>query len=70
MAKFDNSSRTTNDQRAAFLERMGAKVENHGDDDDPAWKLFYVENGLERSTNLDAQSWEDAVFEACEFLND
>ena len=66
--KFDNS-KATNDQRAAHMEAKDAYVENHGDDDEPNWMLFYKgTDGRDKSLSLDAQTWEDAIFQACETI--
>jgi hypothetical protein len=71
MNKPFNNDTANNDQRAAYLDAMNAMVENHGDDDDPKWVLFYKgTRGQELSLTLDAQTWEDSVFEACNIVKE
>lgn len=66
---FDNR-KATDDQRVALMEGKAAYVENHGDEDEPNWMLFYKgEDGRDRSMSLDGESWEDAVFQACETIS-
>lgn len=64
-----NNDRATDDQRVAFMEAKGAMVENHGDDDEPNWVLFYKgTDGRDKSLDLDAQSYGDAIYEACNVI--
>jgi hypothetical protein len=66
---FDND-KATDEQRVEFLDCKDAMVENHGDDDEPRWVLFYKgTSGQEKSMDLDAQTWEDAIYESCNFLS-
>lgn len=70
MPAFDND-RATDEQREAHLDSVNAYVENHGDDNEPEWLLFYNDtrqHGRRRCQNLDALTYADAIFEACEIV--
>lgn len=66
---FDNS-KATDRERVNFLNDRRAVVENHGDEDDPEWWLFYGHGAGQRGAQLDAQNYKDAIYEACELLKD
>lgn len=66
---FDNRT-ATDRQRVEFLTERMAAVENHGDDTDPEWLLFYGHGAGQREAQLDAQNYKDAIYEACELLKD
>lgn len=70
MSKFDND-KATDDERAAYLESKNAELENQGADeeDDASWVLFYKGvDGRDMTQYLDAQSYDDALFEACNII--
>jgi hypothetical protein len=61
-----NNDKATDAERVKFLDSKDAMVEDHGDEDDPEWVLFYGK----KSMTLDSSTYEEALFEACNFLKD
>lgn len=64
-----SSEGATGEERARHLARSGAVLVNIGDYPDPEWLLLYqTPSGEGRCVPLEAQAWEEAVSQACEFV--
>lgn len=63
------SEGSSDEERVSHLARCGAVLVNIGDYPDPEWLLLYqTRSGEGRCVPLEAQAWEEAVSQACEFV--